>query len=241
MEIIIGVIILVAIGVYLWKQAEKRKVKKQLAYIENYTFSPAIFKRVHEKHKYLNKQGLKKVEGALRDYFYICSLANGKMVAMPSEIVDVAWHEFILFTREYEHFCKNAMGRFLHHTPTEAMVNPTSAQGGIKRAWRLACSKAKVDPNKPKKLPQLFSIDKTLKIRGGFTYNLNCKGKGKGTNSGYCATHIGCASGCSSESDYSSESSSNSSSDGEGWFGSSDSNSSCGGSSSSSCGGGGGD
>jgi len=38
---------------------------------------------------------------------------------MPSEIVYVAWHEFLLFTREYQVFSQKAMGRFLHHTPTE--------------------------------------------------------------------------------------------------------------------------
>lgn len=35
----------------------------------------------------------------------------------PSHIVDMAWHEFILCTRAYHHFCKEQYGRYIHHTP----------------------------------------------------------------------------------------------------------------------------
>ena len=219
---------------YFWK---KEQQKRQLRFIENYKFSPILIKRVQAQHDYLTNADMKKVVEATRDYFYICNQAKAKMVAMPSEIVDVLWHEFILFTREYQLFCKKGIGRFLHHTPTEAMKTPTSAQEGIKRAWRLACAKEGINPKHPTKLPLLFAIDKELKIKGGFSYQLNCKGSPMGSNStscgGYCATDIGCTSGCVGDS--------GSSSDGGGFFGSSDSSShssssSCGGSS---CGGGG--
>ncbi|MBI1185078.1 hypothetical protein GC194_12455 [bacterium] len=35
----------------------------------------------------------------------------------PSLIVDWAWHEFILFTRQYAAFCRQHFGRFIHHSP----------------------------------------------------------------------------------------------------------------------------
>jgi len=35
----------------------------------------------------------------------------------PSYIIDLAWHEFILFTKYYEKFCLKHYGRFIHHTP----------------------------------------------------------------------------------------------------------------------------
>ena len=34
--------------------------------------------------------------------------------------VDEAWHQFILFTREYHDFCKRFAGRYLHHSPRES-------------------------------------------------------------------------------------------------------------------------
>lgn len=42
-------------------------------------------------------------------------LSNEKL--SPPHIVDLAWHEFILFTRYYEQFCNKHYGRFIHHTP----------------------------------------------------------------------------------------------------------------------------
>jgi hypothetical protein len=235
-------IIILLIFAYFWRKEQKRK---RLRYIENYTFNPVLIRRVKEKIPDISDKDTTKLFDALRDYFYICSQAQGKMVAMPSEAVDIAWHEFLLFTKEYQDFCNRGIGRFLHHTPTEVMKSKTSAQQGIKRAWRLACLKEGIDPQNPKKLPLLFSIDKLLNIKNGFIYTLNCKSKASGTSSsscgGYCATDIGCSSSCASGSDgWFSSSDSNASSDsGGGWFSfSSDSGSSCGGSScGSGCGG----
>ncbi|RZS98908.1 glycine-rich domain-containing protein [Aquimarina brevivitae] len=37
----------------------------------------------------------------------------------PSLIVDLAWHELILFTRFYTKFCTEHYGRYIHHTPSK--------------------------------------------------------------------------------------------------------------------------
>ena len=37
----------------------------------------------------------------------------------PSLLVDVGWHTFILYTREYAEFCRQVAGRFLHHVPDD--------------------------------------------------------------------------------------------------------------------------
>ena len=34
-----------------------------------------------------------------------------------SLIIDKMWHNFILFTREYNDFCNKYFGRFIHHSP----------------------------------------------------------------------------------------------------------------------------
>ena len=223
---------------YLWT---KNKKKRQLNFIENYQFPAMILERVQKKHDYLTHKDMQKVAEAMKDYFYICNQAKGKMVAMPSEIVDVLWHEFILFTHAYEKFCKQALGRFLHHTPTEAMPQKSLASEGIKRAWRLACAKANINPKKPAKLPLLFVIDSVLNIEGGFKYELNCKHTSYPNNlhndnksgcGGYCATDIGCASGCVGASGDSSYSGYGGDSSSDGFFGGGDA--SCG----SGCGGG---
>lgn len=165
----------------------------QLRYIDAYRFHPAIRQKLKIKHPALSDAQLDNVFQGLRDYFYICNRAKRRMVAMPSQIVDDAWHEFILFTRSYDRFCNKAYGRFLHHTPAEAMTSPTSAQDGIKRAWRLACLKEKIPPKTPSRLPLLFALDTQLGIANGFMYSLNCIPGSRD----YCASHIGCGGGCS--------------------------------------------
>lgn len=200
-NILIGIVITLAIFWFL----KKEKYGRERRFLEYYTFSPSLLKRVQKQHDYLSNEDMLKVTRATKDYFIICHIAKGKMVAMPSEIVDVLWHEFILFTREYEKFCKKGLGRFLHHVPTEAMKSKTQAQEGIKRAWRLACAKEDINPKRPTKLPLIFSIDKDLSIVGGFTYQLNCSktpydSKNGNSCGGYCATDIGCSSGCVGES-----------------------------------------
>ncbi|MCK5725372.1 MAG: hypothetical protein KAH22_00950 [Thiotrichaceae bacterium] len=74
------------------------------------------------------------------------------------------------------------------------MSTPTLAEEGIKRTWRLACSKENIDPSKPSRLPLIFAIDSLLNIKDGFKYSLNCE---TSSSTGYCAAHIACASGCS--------------------------------------------
>lgn len=35
----------------------------------------------------------------------------------PSDLVDTAWHAFVLHTERYEEFCLTRLGRFVHHRP----------------------------------------------------------------------------------------------------------------------------
>ena len=186
----------------------KRKLQAaQLSFIESYEFHPVLSRKVKEKYPHLSDSQLETVFNGLRDYFMFCNQAKRRMVSMPSQVVDVAWHEFILFTRAYESFSKKAIGRFLHHTPTEAMKSPTLAQEGIKRAWRLACAKENINPSEPARLPLLFAMDSKLQIEDGFNYSLNCQDKSSPNyGDGYCAGHIGCASGCGGDSGGSSDS-----------------------------------
>jgi len=119
------------------------------------------------------------------------------MVSMPSQVVDVAWHDFILFTRKYESFCQQALGRFLHHTPAEAMKSKILAQDSIKVAWKVTCQRENIDVNAPTKLPLLFALDSMLNIENGFKYSLDCTAK---NSADYCGGHIGCSSGCGGDS-----------------------------------------
>ncbi|WP_325893132.1 glycine-rich domain-containing protein [Grimontia sp. NTOU-MAR1] len=187
---LIGIVVLV-VAVFIVSRNQKRK--DQYAFIGTYRFNKIIKTKVAQRYPHLTDENLSLVLDGLKEYFLLCHVANKRIVAMPSQVVDVAWHEFILFTREYQSFCDKAFNRFLHHTPTEAMVTPTRALEGIKRAWRLSCVHHNIDPVNPTRLPLLFEIDSKLNIEDGFKYTLDCQ---KSHANEYCASHIGCSSGC---------------------------------------------
>ncbi len=192
-----ALIIVVAIFIYI-KFSVKNK-SKSLANIEEFKFPATIRDKIKDKYNHLNDADLDKVEKGLKEWFYVCYFAGRKPVSMPSQVVDDAWHELILFTKLYQNFCVTVFGKFLHHNPAEAMKSDKSAQKGIKTAWKISCIREKISPNKPKKLPILFALDARLKIPNGFKYSLNCNGP---RSNGFCATHIGCStvSTCSSSS-----------------------------------------
>lgn len=178
-------------------------IRRRLAFIDHYQFHPAIASRLRKKRPGLTAEQEALVLRGLKDYFHLCARAGGrKLVAMPSQVVDDAWHEFILFTRAYETFCGKALGRYLHHTPAEAMGGADRARESIRRAWRLACAKEGIDAKQPSRLPLLFALDGLLAIPDGFVYVPDCTAPGalRLGDSGYCAAHIGCASGCAGDS-----------------------------------------
>lgn len=187
----IAAIIAAALISYGYTRLQARRRER---FIEAYAFPPSIETKLRARYPHLDTSQTAQIIDGLRDYFAICNRAGRRMVSMPSQAVDVAWHEFILFTRNYQSFCKQGIGRFLHHVPAEAMATPTLAQDGIKRAWRLACQREGLNPKNTPQLPRLFRLDTDLNIPDGFKYLPNCQGADG--RSYYCAGHIGCGGGC---------------------------------------------
>ncbi len=193
----IFIILLIAFLIY-----QKRLARKRTSFIRDYKFPESIKSKVNQVYPHLTESELNQVIRGLKDYFHLTNLSQRKIVAMPSQVVDVAWHEFILFTKAYNQFCTKALGRFLHHTPAEAMKSKNEAQVGIKRAWRITCHREQINPFSPKRLPLIFALDARLKIEDGFHYKLDCMKLssnnlgGGAADGGYCGSHIGCSSGC---------------------------------------------
>lgn len=193
-KLIVGATLALA-AVLLWRKWQRAG---RSSFIDSFPYQQHLDRRLAARRPELSAAQRAEVLACLLDYFQICRQAGRRMVAMPSQAVDDAWHEFILFTRWYDKFCKRAFGRFLHHTPAEVMRSPTTASDGLKRAWRLACAREGIDPKRPSRLPRLFALDASLGIAGGFIYQLDClAASGGASGSGYCASHIGCSSGCS--------------------------------------------
>lgn len=179
--------------------------KRRLHRLAAFQFPDHIARKVQQAYPHLGPAECGQVMAGLRQFFAVAMEARGRRVSMPSQAVDEAWHAFILSTREYRDFCRQVLGRFLHHVPAEAMVTPTYAAEGVRRTWRLACRDEGIDPKRPTRLPLLFALDARLAIPNGFTYVLDCQPPprhGDGASDGgavFCASHIGgcgAAGGC---------------------------------------------
>ena len=189
--------LLAMIGFGGWGLRRYRRSARH-AYLQSYGFPSRLHKVVLDRYPHLDEAQARQVIAALRQYFRMCQIGGRRNIAMPSQVVDIAWHEFIVFTQLYRRFCRRAFGRFLHHTPAEAMSTPQIAQRGIHNAWRLACRLEGINSKHPDRLPTLFAMDALFDIPDGFHYVINCHNMPRNSGDGplYCASAIGCGSGC---------------------------------------------
>lgn len=51
-----------------------------------------------------------------KQFLFLCGTVKGRF-APPSESIDEAWHNFILYTEDYNAFCLKYFGHFVHHRP----------------------------------------------------------------------------------------------------------------------------
>jgi hypothetical protein len=206
---IMAIAMLAATSFVFWKRAQKLA---RTDYIRTFTLPKGLYSKLLTKHPSLTTKDCQLVGRALRQYFLVYAKSGHRQISMPSQVVDDLWHEFILYTREYDEFCKKAFGQFFHHTPAVVLRSPTDSAAGLRRCWRYACMEDNINPKKPQNLPLLFAIDHKLNIANGFRYVPDCESirrnrddaAGVGSDGGgviHCAGDFDSASGFDSNSD----------------------------------------
>jgi hypothetical protein len=152
----------------------------QADYIRSYMFPPGLFDKLRQKHPDLELKDCQLAAHALRQFFLVHLSSGGKIVSMPSQVVDDLWHEFILYTRHYAAFCDKAFHRFMHHTPAVVLGARHRDNEGLRRTWWFACLEENINPRQPTRLPLLFALDAKLNIANGFRYAPDCAALRKG-------------------------------------------------------------
>jgi hypothetical protein len=173
--------VLALVSLVLYRQALRARRER---FIRTYVFKVDHFDKLCQKHPGLDLKGCHMAARALRQFFLIHHKLPKQRIGMPSRVVDDLWHEFILDTREYQRFCRQAFGRFFHHTPSTAMHRGEDAAAELKLTWRHACMEENIGWRKPTRLPLLFAIDEKLRIKGAQRYSLR-----KPEESGAAAGH----------------------------------------------------
>lgn len=156
---------------YFWARF---RLATRAAFIHDYTFPRGLFDKLQAKQPGLDAKDMQLVARGLRQFFLAHLMSGRKYVSMPSKVADELWHEFILYTRNYEEFCRRAFGRFMHHTPAIALGDDKKNNSGLRRTWWYTCKDENIDPRAPTRLPLLFALDAKLGIKDGFVYAPDC-------------------------------------------------------------------
>jgi hypothetical protein len=172
----------VAMGaVYSWNRWQQLA---RAEFIRNYSFPRGLFEKLHARRPALETKDMQLVARALRQFFLAHLKSGRQYVSMPSQVADDLWHEFILYTRNYDAFCRRAFGRFMHHTPAVALGDDRQNNSGLRRVWWYSCKEENINPARPTRLPLLFALDSKLGIADGFVYAPDCaklRGRQEGT------------------------------------------------------------
>lgn len=145
--------------------------RRRERFLATYVFPPAVAAKLAAARPDLGEAERALAMEGLRDWFAICRSGRGRtFFAMPSAVVDDAWHEFILSTREYREFCRRALGRYLDHTPSEGVPDPGMMEAGMRATWRAACALEGIDERNPDRLPRIFAIDARVGAADGYRF-----------------------------------------------------------------------
>jgi hypothetical protein len=184
-------IALAILSLVLWQRQLRQRRE---AYIRSFILPKGLFEKLRERHPNLTMKDCQLVSQGLRQFFQSHLKSGRKYVSMPSQVADDLWHEFILYTKNYQHFCQHAFGRFLHHTPAVVLTKGQQGDAGIRRCWHYVCHEENINPRKPTRLPLLFALDSKLGVPNGFVYIADCSGfqrQGGAGSDAYCAAELG--------------------------------------------------
>jgi hypothetical protein len=187
--------ILAVLAITLLVVARKLRAARRADFIRGYSFPKGLIERLQKRRPGMAAKDGQLVARALRQFFLAHLKSGRRFVSMPSQVTDDMWHEFILYTRNYQDFCARAFGRFMHHTPAVVLGAERQGNAGLRRTWWHCCKEENINPTTPTRLPLLFAIDSKLGIADGFVYAPNCKALRKnGDGSVYCGGDFGSSS-----------------------------------------------
>lgn len=186
------IFIAAALSILLIVVAFKLREARRADFIRGYGFPKGLIERLQLSRPGLSAKDAQLVARALRQFFLAHLKSGRRFVSMPSQVTDDLWHEFILYTRHYEAFCRRAFGRFMHHTPAVVLGSDKQNNLGLRRTWWQCCREENIHPLHPTRLPLLFALDGKLAIENGFRYEPHCEAlRAGGDGSVHCGAEVG--------------------------------------------------
>jgi len=86
-----------------------------LSKLDNFK-APYLEEKLISNNEFENSDEFNKYFTEFKRFAGLAGIYQERM-AMTSKEVDAVWHQFILFTPEYQGFCDEILGNYLHHCP----------------------------------------------------------------------------------------------------------------------------
>jgi hypothetical protein len=205
--LVIATLVCVALALFAQRRWQRAQRSRALEAIRSQVFPTALREQLQLSYPHLSGADTLNVERGLRQFFGAQAQARGAFVAMPSKVVDVAWHAFIAQPSAYAAFCQRAFGQLLAHAPPitlEGVRAPVSSRRaarvvksaddraeGLRLAWRYACADEGINQKHPLRLPLLFALDTWLAIPGGYRYVPDCRVLSNDRGDSHCGAELG--------------------------------------------------
>src|SRR5215468_3930080 len=157
MTVSISGLLIVALFVCAFLYGKWRTLRRA-EFIRTFRWPRGLLERLEKHHAGFQRKDSALVSRGLRQFFLAYLMSGKRYVSMPSQAADDLWHEFILYTREYQNFCQQAFGGFLHHTPAVVLSADRKNNEGLRRVWWQCCREENIDPARPSRLPLLFAL-----------------------------------------------------------------------------------
>jgi hypothetical protein len=191
--LLLALALLAVTAFLLWRR--NRRLERE-RFIRDYAWPKGLLDRLAKRRPELALKDRVLVTRGLKQFFLAHLRSGRRFVSMPSQVADDLWHEFILYTKGYDAFCRQAFGRFLHHTPAVVLGEEQQNNTGLRRCWYWCCREENIDPKNPSRLPLLFALDAKLGIADGFVYSPDCKAlAGNQGGTVHCGADLGSGDG----------------------------------------------
>jgi len=91
----------------------------------------AVIQRI-EREEGVDRETARAWFGEMLVFLDLCARSND--VTAPPKQVDVAWHAFLLHSRDYDAYCQERFGRVIHHQPDDMPDPEAYRRGYVQRA-----------------------------------------------------------------------------------------------------------
>ena len=95
---------------------------------------PELVERFKDKLR-LSQESAQQLFDDVKRFLFVCGTQRSDG-GSPTEKIDLGWHEFLLYSRDYREFCLDMFGHFIEHAP-RAYFNPTRRPKGQMRTTYL--------------------------------------------------------------------------------------------------------